>query len=93
MIYQIGEQLRRAREKKGWSQKELGERVKVAQGHISKIERGEVDIRLSTLQELARNLDMEASLIPRQLVPVLAALERGKGPETPLYSLDEEENE
>jgi transcriptional regulator with XRE-family HTH domain len=46
--------LRTAREAKGLSQRALSARTGVPQSHISKIETGGTDIRLSSLVELAR---------------------------------------
>ena len=48
-IEEIAEALRAARESKGLSQRELSARSGVPQGHISKIENGAVDLRLSSL--------------------------------------------
>ena len=46
--------LKSARTAKGLSQRALSERTGVPQSHISKIEGGGTDIRLSSLTELAR---------------------------------------
>ncbi len=71
----ITDALAAARKRKGWSQRDLSERANIPQSHISKIESGAVDIKLSTLQELARLLDLELVLAPRQaLTAVNAAL-------------------
>jgi transcriptional regulator with XRE-family HTH domain len=43
------------------TQKELGQRVGLPQSHISKIEKGAVDLQLSSLVEIARALDFEVS--------------------------------
>jgi len=52
-------ELKQAREAKGLSQRALSQRTHVPQSHISKIESGGTDIRLSSLIELARALDLE----------------------------------
>jgi transcriptional regulator with XRE-family HTH domain len=59
----IARALRAAREAKGLSQRELGRKAGVPQGHISRIESGAVDLRVSSLIELARVLDLELALI------------------------------
>ena len=46
------------------------------QGHISKIENGAVDLKLSSLIALARILDLEVMPVPRKLVPAVQALAR-----------------
>ena len=54
----------------------MAEKVGLPQSHISKIESGHVDIRLSSLIELARVLDLELSLVPRKLVPAVRSIIR-----------------
>jgi transcriptional regulator with XRE-family HTH domain len=68
--------LRNARELKQLSQRDLSALAGVAQAHISKIENGAVDTRLSSLVELARALDLEVMLVPRKLVPAVEAIVR-----------------
>ena len=65
-IEQIANDLKAARHAKGLSQRALSGLVGVPQSHISKIERGGVDLRLSSLVELARALDLEVTLVPRK---------------------------
>jgi len=79
MTYQIlpfAENLRRARDAKAWSQRELSAKAGMTQAHISRIERGDVDLRLSTLLELARLLDLEPVLVPRNALTAVEALVR-----------------
>ncbi len=68
--------LKAARGSKKLSQRALGGKVGVPQSHISKIESGAVDLRLSSLIELARVLDLELVLTPRKLVPAVQSLIR-----------------
>ena len=68
--------LKRAREDRGLSQRELGERVGVPQSHISKIEKGAVNLRVSSLIELARVLGLELVLVPRKSVPAVNSIVR-----------------
>lgn len=68
--------LREARQKKGLSQRELSARAGVPQSHISKIERGAVNIQLAGLLELARALDLEIVSVPRKLVPAVEGIVR-----------------
>ena len=101
-IEHIARALRNVREAKGLSQRELGKKAGVPQGHISKIENGAVDLRLSSLVALARTLDLELALAPRKVVPALKSLVRSSAADAlmadakvsqPLYSLDEEEDD
>ena len=99
MIYatqDIFDALKRARTAKGLSQRALSERTGVPQSHISKIESGGTDIRLSSLTELARALDLDLRLIPRKAVPAVDSVVRGTVPNAaptpprPAYRLDDD---
>jgi transcriptional regulator with XRE-family HTH domain len=68
------------RKRAGLSQSALGAKVGLAQSHISKIERGAIDLQTSNLVEIARALDLELMLVPRQLVPAVRALEQEIAP-------------
>jgi transcriptional regulator with XRE-family HTH domain len=72
----IAATLRTAREAKGISQRALSEKAGVPQGHISKIENGAVDLRVSSLVELARVLDLELTLVPRKSLPAVNSIVR-----------------
>ena len=63
--------IRLQRNRKGISQVELGERLKMPQSQIARIEAGERDIRLSTLAQIARALDLEPMLVPKRLTPAV----------------------
>ena len=76
-IEHIAESLKAARERKGISQRALSAKAGVPQSHISKIENGAVDLRLSSLVELARVLDLELTLVPRKKLPAVRAIIRG----------------
>lgn len=79
MVYStehIAKALRGAREHKRLSQRELSKLAGVPQSHISKIENGAVDLRLTSLVELARALDLELTLVPRQAVPAVQSIVR-----------------
>ena len=54
--------LTRARLQKGTTQRDLGQLIGVPQSHISKIEAGAVDLRISSLVVLARALDLSLEL-------------------------------
>ena len=79
MSYQaeaFAQSLRQARLQKGWSQRELSGKAGIPQAHISRIESGSVDVKVSTLVELARLLDLELVLAPRSSIPAVEALIR-----------------
>ena len=52
-----------ARKKSGYTQKQLSERTGIAQGDISKIEKGEANPSLRTLKRLASGMDMKLNLL------------------------------
>lgn len=73
---QILKSLREARQRKGFSQRELSARSGVPQSHISRIENGDVDLRVSSLVALARVLDLELELVPKKSVPAVKSIVR-----------------
>jgi transcriptional regulator with XRE-family HTH domain len=73
---QIAATLKAAREALALSQRALGERVGLPQSHVSKIEAGAVDLKLSSLIELARALDLDVVLVPRKFLPAVEAIIR-----------------
>jgi len=91
--------LKKARKRKQLSQRALSTKIGIPQSHISKIENGAVDLKISSLIEIARALDFEPMLVFRSLVPTVVALHRQlENPnenilQKPMYSLDEEEDE
>jgi len=91
------EQFKLARKRKGLTQAELGKKVGLPQSYISKIEGGSIDIRLSSLLEMARALELEPMLVPRQFVPAVQSLTvQGQVPKVivrPVYALDEDETD
>lgn len=62
LAWYYGEILRNRRKELEISQTELAERVGVKQSYIAKIERGETDIRLSSLIRIARKLGLSLEL-------------------------------
>lgn len=78
----IARTLKKARENKGLSQRALSKKVGVPQSHISKIESGAVDLRLSSLIELARVLDLELALVPRKTVSAVQSIVRSSAAST-----------
>jgi transcriptional regulator with XRE-family HTH domain len=54
--HQIGERIRALREARGWFQRDLAKAAKLPVRTIGRIERGDVDVRLSTLDRIAKAL-------------------------------------
>lgn len=75
-IEHIVRTIKAAREAKGLSQRALSEKAGVPQSHISKIENGAVDLRVSSLVELGRVLDLELMLVPRKATSAVQSIVR-----------------
>jgi predicted transcriptional regulator len=88
---QIIKQLRQTRQNKRLKQSELGRKLGLPQSHISKIEKGGVDPRLSTVEDMARLLDQELVLVPRAMLPLIRAILSGEDMQKPKWRLGEEE--
>jgi transcriptional regulator with XRE-family HTH domain len=91
----LRQQIKEARMKRGWGQRELGAAVGLPQPHISAIESGDIVPRFDTLLDIVRVLGLDLLLVPRSLVPAVQSLILAqKGPESvekPLYAADDEE--
>ena len=91
----VARTLRNAREARGMSQRTLSARAGIPQSHISKIENGAVDLRVSSLVELARVLDLDLVLVPRKAVSAVHAIVRRRDESEkarPAYSLDDDDH-
>lgn len=62
IMSQLGANLTKAREIVGLTQKELSEKVHIYQGDISKIERGNANPSVQTLQRLAEGMGMQLKI-------------------------------
>ncbi len=93
-IQYIAAAIKAARKEKGLSQQELSSKTKIPQSHLSLIENGKVNLEASSLIEIVRALGWEVMIVPRNLVPVIEALQRqskeGEEP-IPLYQIDPED--
>jgi transcriptional regulator with XRE-family HTH domain len=78
MMDEIAKKLKKARKAKGLTQTQLGAKMGWPQSHISQIEAGRVDVRVSSLLEMARLLDLEPMFIPRALVPSVRSIISGR---------------
>jgi transcriptional regulator with XRE-family HTH domain len=58
---ELGSRVRALRQKKGWSQEGLAHESGLARSFTGAIERGEKDVRLSTLVKLANTLKLPVS--------------------------------
>jgi transcriptional regulator with XRE-family HTH domain len=70
LLEQFGENVRRERRERGWTQEDLAAKTDLAVVQVSRIERGKREIRLSTLIRLLDGLEAEPDAL-------LAGLLRG----------------
>jgi transcriptional regulator with XRE-family HTH domain len=97
-ITDIAKKLKAERKARGLSQRALSKLVGVPQSHISKIENGMVDLRLSSLIELARVLSLELTLVPRKALPAVQSIIRGSARSSKTesvrsaYALEDDDN-
>ncbi|WP_145151789.1 helix-turn-helix domain-containing protein [Paenibacillus xylanexedens] len=61
---QVGKKIRLYRKAKKLTQEELGEQLRIDQSYLGRIERGEVNITIETLDKIAMSLD----ILPSQLL-------------------------
>jgi transcriptional regulator with XRE-family HTH domain len=88
----INKQLFTARQGKKLTQRELAERLGWPQSYVSKIETGQLAPRLSNITQMARALDHELILVPREALPAVEGLLSGKS-EKPLWNIEEGESD
>jgi transcriptional regulator with XRE-family HTH domain len=75
----IIQELEDARKATGLTQAALAERAGVTRMTVQRIEGGQIDPRLSTLQEMARALGLELMTVPSALRPQLENFVRSGG--------------
>jgi len=63
----LTDQIRSERLRRNWSQQDLAARAGLTQSQLSRIEHG-ADVRLSTLLEVARILDLDIRFVPREMI-------------------------
>ena len=55
----LGAKIRKLRNRRCWSQEELGMRIGVDQVYLSRIEAGRINVTLETVEQLAAALDID----------------------------------
>jgi transcriptional regulator with XRE-family HTH domain len=64
---QLGQRIRRLRRQRGLTQVELAVHLGLTRPHVARIERGDYDVHLSTLQTIARGLGVSMSRLLARL--------------------------
>jgi transcriptional regulator with XRE-family HTH domain len=86
----LSDSLRDARLKRGLSQAQLAGKLALRQRQISDLERAAMDPRLSTIENVARALNLELMLVPRHLITAVERLQRSSTDASggrPMYGL------
>lgn len=89
---QIISKLREIRRLNKLSQSDLSKRTGLPQSHLSNIEKGKIDPRLASLQEISAALGHQLTLVPNHLVPHINALIEGKDLNQRMWQPDELED-
>ncbi len=63
----IGDRIRAARLKRGWSQEQLAHEAKLDRSYLGRIERGECNVSFSTLYAIAQAVGTEVGELTRGL--------------------------
>ena len=96
-IQPLIDSIAQARKAKKLTQADLGKRLGLPQSYISRLESGQLDIRLSGIVEIARYLGLEMMLVPVTMVPTVSSVVgEGTAARTqvkPLYTLDDLEED
>jgi transcriptional regulator with XRE-family HTH domain len=64
----VGARVRELRTARGWSQEAYADICEIHRSHMGEIERGEVDVAISTLEKLAKGLDITVSTLLKGVV-------------------------
>ena len=60
---QLAERIRRLRNQKGWSQEEFAATCNINRSYMGRIERGELNLTLETLEKIANGLSVSVSAL------------------------------
>jgi len=64
----FGARIRELRTARGWSQELFADNCEIHRSHMGEIERGEVDVSLTTLAKIARGLGLTAGQILKGII-------------------------
>jgi XRE family transcriptional regulator, regulator of sulfur utilization len=67
-LQQFGENVRQARQDRGWTQEDLAAKTDLAVVQVSRIERGKREIRLTTLIRLLDGLELQPQALLQGLL-------------------------
>lgn len=85
-----------ARKARNISQSEMARKLGMPQSYLSRLESGKLDVRLSSLVDVARFLGLEIVLIPNTMIPTVESLTKAEttaDSQRPLYNIEDIESE
>lgn len=88
----IGNQIRLARKRRGFSQRELAERAYVTQSQISHLEKGG-DVQMHTFLRIIQAMDLQMAILPFLESDLAQREAAGYKDDGPLYRLGDDEDE
>jgi transcriptional regulator with XRE-family HTH domain len=59
----LGKRIRRLRDQKGWSQEEFADMCDVNRSYMGRIERGELNLTIESLQKISKGLGKSVSVL------------------------------
>jgi len=87
----IIQSLKKTRLESDINQSELGKRAGIPQSHVSKIEKGLIDPRISTVIDIVHSLEYELVLVPKRMLSTVNSLLNPEDIQKPMWSLDEDD--
>lgn len=77
-LNEIGNKIKKLRKRAKLSQRQLAKIVNIPQGHLSRIENGQVNLSAYSLFQIIRVLEFDLMFVPRQEILSVKALLRLK---------------
>lgn len=65
---QLGKRIRKLRSERGWSQEEFADICALNRSYMGRIERGELNLTLDSLQKVAKGLGLSVSALLKGIV-------------------------
>lgn len=69
----VGQAFKQRRRALGLTQSQVAERLGMTQSYVASVERSDRDLRWPTVVEMARALELEPMLVPREKIPAVEA--------------------
>ncbi|WXU00013.1 MAG: hypothetical protein Ctma_0718 [Catillopecten margaritatus gill symbiont] len=90
MENKVIQSLKKIRLESNINQSELGKRAGIPQSHVSTIEKGLINPRISTVIDITHSLEYELVLVPKKMLSTVNSLLNPEDAQKPMWRLDEE---